>query len=74
MDPICAKCDVRFFCGGGCRAQASNAGVKPLNTHNAKCEEYKHIIYDLMWMLSDYPQLSTFKTKVGETLRKSISI
>lgn len=67
LNDKCSKCELRFFCGGGCRAQASQGGKEDLNSHSSKCELYKKTIYDLMWLVTDYPELGNLKTEVGAT-------
>jgi len=67
LNDQCSECDLRYLCGGGCRAQACNGGLKEINAHSSKCALYKRTLYDLMWILADHPELGNLKTKVGAT-------
>lgn len=67
LNEQCAKCEFRYFCGGGCRAQATNGGIKPLNSISSKCEKYKRNIQEMMWLLAENPRLTELKTRTGAT-------
>lgn len=68
LNEQCATCDFRYFCGGGCRAQATNGGKKPLNSVSSKCDTYKRNIQEIMWLLVDNPKLTELKTRTGAAL------
>jgi radical SAM protein with 4Fe4S-binding SPASM domain len=43
----CQKCDLRYFCGGGCRASAY-AVNKDLLAHDPACSLYRTAIHDML--------------------------
>ena len=69
LNPICSTCDVRLFCGGGCRAQAYFTNNKNLYARSKKCLEYKRTILDTIWLLDKYPKLAALHTTIGATFR-----
>ena len=69
MNPVCSICDVRFFCGGGCRAQAYFTNQNDLHARSKKCSEYKKGILETMWLIDKYPKLAALQTKEGAPFR-----
>jgi len=69
MNPVCSACDVRFFCGGGCRAQAYFTNQNDLYARSKKCSEYKKNILETMWLIDKYPILAALQTKEGAPFR-----
>lgn len=65
LNPVCAKCELRYFCGGGCRAQAHLGGGGTMQSRNIECKEYKQLYMDLMWLLADHPELEELRTTAG---------
>jgi mycofactocin biosynthetic radical S-adenosylmethionine protein MftC len=69
MNPDCASCDVRYFCGGNCRGEHYQ-NTKDLKGPHFKCREIHDSIIELMWILTENPNL--FKNKV-QNLYDSVS-
>jgi len=67
MNPTCAKCDVRYFCGGGCRGENYQV-TRELQSHHFNCEEIKRTILEMMWMLTEEPTF--FQDKVKNLYQK----
>lgn len=61
MNPVCAKCDVRYFCGGGCRGENYQV-TRELRSPHFNCEEIRKTILEMMWMLTEEPNF--FQNKV----------
>lgn len=61
MNPVCAQCDVRYFCGGGCRGENYQV-TKELRSPHFNCEENRATIIEMMWMLTEEPTF--FQDKV----------
>lgn len=61
MNPICAKCDVRYFCGGGCRGENYQVTQK-LRSPHFNCGEIRRTTIEMMWMLTEEPTF--FQDKV----------
>lgn len=61
MNPICAKCDVRYFCGGNCRGENYQV-TKKLQSPHFNCDEIRGTIFEMMWMLTEEPTF--FQDKV----------
>ena len=61
MNPVCAKCDVRYFCGGGCRGENYQV-TRELRSPHFNCEETRKTILEMMWMLTEEPTF--FQDKV----------
>ncbi len=56
--PVCALCDVRYLCGGGCKAAAmANGGLDP------NCATYKAVYSAFAWNWDD-------SLKVSENIRR----
>ena len=68
MNPTCAKCDVRYFCGGGCRGENYQV-TKELRSPHFNCEEIRKTIIEMMWMLTEEPTF--FQNKV-ESLYQTV--
>lgn len=62
LNSVCAKCDFRLFCGGGCRAQAYYTNEKNLYARSKKCKEYKQTYLEIMWLLEQHPILRKLRT------------
>lgn len=69
LNPICEKCDFRFFCGGGCRAQAYYTNNNNIRARSEKCADYKKTFLEIMWLIEKYPVLSKLHTMEGKLLR-----
>ncbi|MCK5021441.1 MAG: SPASM domain-containing protein, partial [Candidatus Peribacteraceae bacterium] len=67
MNASCAKCDVRYICGGGCRGENYQVTGK-LESPHFNCNEWRRSILNMMWMLVDEP--SFFEEKVKELYDK----
>ncbi|HEY4495115.1 MAG TPA: radical SAM protein [Candidatus Paceibacterota bacterium] len=63
MNPICAKCDVRYFCGGNCRGENYQV-TKELRSPHFNCDEIRKTILEMMWMLTEDPTF--FQDKVND--------
>jgi radical SAM protein with 4Fe4S-binding SPASM domain len=50
--PACEGCDVRYFCGGGCRA-AAYAATGDIAGRDPSCESYRALISSLLWAWDD---------------------
>lgn len=61
MNPVCAKCDVRYFCGGGCRGENYQV-TREFQSPHFNCEEIRKTIFEMMWMLTEKPAF--FQDKV----------
>jgi len=67
MNPTCAKCEVRYFCGGGCRGENYQV-TKNIRSPHFNCDEIKKTIFEMMWMLTEEPTL--FQDKVESLYKK----
>lgn len=47
----CSECDMRYFCGGGCRAAAHSAGGR--DGRDPRCEAYKIFFRSMLWSWDD---------------------
>jgi radical SAM protein with 4Fe4S-binding SPASM domain len=63
INPVCAKCDVRYFCGGGCRGENYQV-TRELRSPHFNCEEIRKTILEMMWMLTEEPNL--FQDKIED--------
>lgn len=61
MNPTCAECDVRYFCGGGCRGENYQV-TKEIRSPHFNCKEIRKTIIEIMWMLTEEPTF--FQNKV----------
>ena len=61
MNSTCAKCDIRYFCGGGCRGENYQV-TRELQSPHFNCEEIRRTILEMMWMLTEEPTF--FQDKV----------
>lgn len=50
--PACEGCDIRYFCGGGCRA-AAYAATGDVAGRDPSCESYRALISSLLWAWDD---------------------
>ena len=62
-NPHCAKCDVRYQCAGNCRGENFQTTGK-LTTPHFKCKEVHDSVIELMWILTEEPDL--FKEKIDQ--------
>lgn len=69
MNERCASCDVRYMCAGNCRGENYQT-TKELRGPHFKCEEIHDSVIELMWILTEEPDL--FKCKV-DSLYETIS-
>lgn len=67
MNPICARCDIRYFCGGGCRGENYQV-THDLYSPHFNCEESRRTIIEMMWMLTEDPGF--FQDKVEGLYKK----
>lgn len=58
----CAQCEVRYFCGGGCRGENYQV-TKSLTSPHFNCKDIKKSIYEIMWMLTEEPDF--YREKVN---------
>lgn len=63
MNPLCSKCDVRYQCGGNCRGENFQNTGELTNPH-FKCQEIHDSILELMWILTESPNL--FRKKIDD--------
>lgn len=56
LNQKCSQCIVRYWCQGGCRAEAYHV-TKKLNSPALECEETKKSILKMFWILSENPDL-----------------
>lgn len=70
LNPICEKCEVRLFCGGGCRARAYDASNGDINARSPHCKEYKKLYIALMWFLEENPNLRELRTSQSDQILK----
>lgn len=62
MNPKCAQCDVRYFCGGSCRGENHHV-TKNLQSPHYNCKDNREAIFEIMWMLTEDPEF--FQDKVA---------
>ncbi len=68
MNVKCAACDVRYVCAGNCRGENYQT-TKDINCPHFKCEEIHDSILEMMWILTEKPDLFVGKiTKLYETI------
>ena len=67
MNSICMECDVRYFCGGGCRGENYQVTGEIKNPH-FNCKEIRKTIIEMMWMLTENPEF--FQNKVESLYQK----
>ncbi|MFA6305060.1 MAG: radical SAM protein [Patescibacteria group bacterium] len=67
MNDQCAICDVRYQCAGNCRGENFQT-TKNLKGPHFKCAEIHDSILELMWILTEEPDL--FKIKVDDLYGK----
>ncbi len=63
LNDKCAACDVRYFCGGDCRGETHNV-TGDLRAPYVACEDRHDSIVELMWIVSESPDL--FETRADE--------
>jgi len=63
----CATCDVRYLCAGNCRGENFQT-TKNIKSPHFKCDEIHDSIIELMWILTEEPDL--FKSKVDNLYSK----
>ncbi|MEK7655202.1 MAG: radical SAM protein [Patescibacteria group bacterium] len=68
LNTRCASCDVRYQCAGNCRGENFQT-TKDLRSPHFKCVEIRDSILELMWILTEEPDL--FRCKV-ESLHQSV--
>ncbi len=56
LNQSCARCPVRYYCGGGCRGE-NFVQTRAMYSKHIKCEEIADSIIDLMWMITEKPEL-----------------
>ncbi|NCD00744.1 radical SAM protein [bacterium] len=61
MNSICASCDVRYVCAGNCRGENYQTTFD-LKSPHFKCKEIHDSILELMWILTEDPNLFKEKT------------
>jgi len=62
MNEKCAQCEVRYFCGGGCRGENYQTTSSMTSPH-FNCEDIKKSIYEIMWILTEEPDF--YREKVN---------
>lgn len=68
MNSECSQCDVRYFCGGGCRGENYQV-TKSLSSAHFNCREMRDAILELMWILTEEPTF--FQDKVQDLYQKT---
>ncbi|OGL74114.1 hypothetical protein A3E39_02965 [Candidatus Uhrbacteria bacterium RIFCSPHIGHO2_12_FULL_60_25] len=61
LNSQCAACDVRYLCAGNCRGENFQT-TKDVRSPHFKCVEIRDSILELMWILTEDPDL--FRCKV----------
>lgn len=61
MNPQCAACPLRYMCGGNCRGENYQT-TRDLTGPHFKCEEIFSSILELMYILTEEPNLFKIKT------------
>lgn len=61
----CKNCQLKYFCGGGCRACAQNFDC--IKGKEPDCESYKERIWDYMWTLDLKKNVSEEKDECAES-------
>jgi len=56
MNPKCASCDVRYFCGGDCRGETHNV-TGDIRAPYVACSDRHDSIVELMWIVAENPDL-----------------
>lgn len=56
LDAKCGKCEVRHFCGGGCRGQALN-NTGNLYGLSCTCEYDKEMLTEMLWLAAQKPHM-----------------
>lgn len=69
MNERCAACDVRYQCAGNCRGENYQT-TRDLRSPHFKCEEIRDSVLELMWILTEAPEL--FRDKV-EDLNRTVA-
>lgn len=67
MNEQCAQCEVRYFCGGGCRGENYQV-TGTLTSPHFKCLNIKKSIYEIMWILTEEPDF--YREKVNWLYQK----
>jgi radical SAM protein with 4Fe4S-binding SPASM domain len=62
LNPVCAKCAVRYFCGGGCRGETYFT-TEDIKSPHYDCAEMKESILDMMLMLTEKPDFMREKVE-----------
>ncbi|OGL95390.1 hypothetical protein A2317_02320 [Candidatus Uhrbacteria bacterium RIFOXYB2_FULL_41_10] len=71
MNRQCATCDVRYMCAGNCRGENYQT-TRDLYGPHFKCEEIHDSIIELMWILTEDPEL--FHEKVDGLMQTVASV
>jgi len=67
LNSRCSACDVRYQCAGNCRGENYQT-TGDIQSPHFKCEEIHDSILELMWILTEEPDI--FKIKVDELYDK----
>ncbi|GAA0121868.1 hypothetical protein UT300018_11840 [Clostridium faecium] len=59
----CKNCEIRYFCGGGCRGTAFNSSGNIMSSP-PNCQEKKKTIYSYLWDFADKDNLFDLLRKV----------
>jgi radical SAM protein with 4Fe4S-binding SPASM domain len=65
LNPSCAACTVRRFCGGDCRGETFNV-TGDIRAPYVACEDRHDSIIELMWIVAEHPEL--FEKRADEYL------
>ena len=57
----CSQCIVRYWCGGGCRAETYYV-THDMHSPSIECEHIKRAILKMFWILADHPEFGRTKT------------
>lgn len=56
LNRACARCDIRYFCGGDCRGETYNV-TSNLRAPYVHCSDRHDSIIELMWIVAEHPEL-----------------
>lgn len=74
LNTKCSKCNVRYLCAGSCRGEHFQT-AKDLTAPHFKCDEIHASILEMMWILTEEPDLFKHKvTKLHDTVRSYTSM
>ncbi len=60
LNEECSRCIVKYWCAGGCRAEAYY-NTFDLRSPSVECEHIKRAILNMFWILADHPRFGKLK-------------